>query len=84
MLKTIFISYGRDEKNPHHVELVKRVKLDLEKEGYTILMDIERLKTGDDWQLQLESDIAMSDWILFMKFYIRKKYKLLLMYLMKM
>ena len=29
--KTIFISYGRDEKNPQDVELVRRVKRDLEK-----------------------------------------------------
>ena len=64
-MKTIFISYGRDEQNPHHVQLVKQVKSDLEQEGYTVLMDIERLKVGDDWQHKLESDIAISDWILF-------------------
>ncbi len=65
MLKTIFISYGRDEQNLHHVELVKRVKSDLEEVGFTVLMDLERLHTGEDWQLKLENDIAISEWVLF-------------------
>ncbi|QSZ42174.1 TIR domain-containing protein [Sulfurimonas aquatica] len=63
--KTIFISYGRDVKNPQHVELVKKVKSTLEKEGFNVLMDIEQLQTGVDWELQLEKNISQSDWILF-------------------
>ncbi len=63
--KTIFISYGRDEKNPQDVELVRKVKRDLEAEGFEVLMDEEQLRTSQDWEIELESMIRKSDWILF-------------------
>lgn len=63
--KIIFISYGRDEKNPQDIELVKRVKKDLEKEGFKVLIDEEQLRTSDDWEIKLEKMILQSDWILF-------------------
>ena len=62
---TIFISYGRDKKNPKDVELVKRVKKDLEKEGFEVLIDEEQLRVGNYWSEKLENMIKQSKWILF-------------------
>lgn len=48
--KTIFISYGRDDDNPQDIELVRRVKQDLEKEGFEVLIDEEQLRASGDWE----------------------------------
>jgi len=63
--KTIFISYGRDQENPEDVELVRRVKCDLEEEGFVVLMDEEQLRSADVWDEKLENMILNSDWILY-------------------
>ena len=63
--KTIFISYGRDQENPEDVELVRRVKRDLEEEGFEVLMDEEQLRSADVWDEKLENMILNSDWILY-------------------
>jgi len=63
--KTIFISYGRDQENPEDVEMVRRVKSDLEKEGFTVLMDEEQLRTTHDWAVELEKMILRSQWVLY-------------------
>ena len=62
--KTIFISYGRDKKNPEDLEFIKKIKADLEKD-FTVYMDIFRLRSGIDWANQLAEDIKNSDWMLF-------------------
>ncbi len=62
--KTIFISYGRDENHPEDVELIKRIKSDLENE-FNLLMDIDRLKGPDDWENKLSDDLDASDWVVF-------------------
>ncbi len=63
--KTIFISYGRDTNNPQDVELVRKVKRDLEAEGFEVLMDEEQLRTSRDWETDLENMIKASEWMLF-------------------
>ena len=63
--KTIFISYGRDTENPKDIELVKRVKNDLENAGFEVLIDEEQLRSGSDWEIKLENMIKESNWILF-------------------
>jgi len=59
------MSYGRDVENPQDIDLVRRVKVDLEKEGFEVLMDEEQLRTTDDWEMKLEEMIRASDWMLF-------------------
>lgn len=63
--KKIFISYGRDKDHPEHVLLVQKIKSDLEQNGFTAFMDIDRLETSKDWEIQLETDIEACDFALF-------------------
>ncbi len=63
--KTIFISYGRDEENPQDVELVRKMKSALQKEGFMVLMDEEQLRTTNDWASKLEHMILQSQWVLY-------------------
>lgn len=62
---TIFISYGRDPDNPQDIDLVRKVKEDLENSGFRVLMDEEQLRTGSKWWIKLENMIDDSDWILY-------------------
>lgn len=63
--KTIFISYGRDANKPEDVDLVKKIKQDLEKRGFKVLIDEEQLRISSDWEHKLEAMIKDSDWMLF-------------------
>ncbi len=62
---TTFISYGRDPNNPQHLELIEKIKKDLEKSGFKVLIDKENLRAGIDWEIKLESMVSESDWMLF-------------------
>jgi tetratricopeptide (TPR) repeat protein len=60
----IFISYGRQPKK--HVDLVERIKLDLEKNGFKIWIDKENLKSKEDWEIIIEEAIKSNDQIIYM------------------
>jgi hypothetical protein len=50
----IFLSYGRDK----YVDLALRIKSDLEKRGYHVWFDQERIKTGLDYEMSIDEGIA--------------------------
>ena len=55
----IFLSYGHDE----YEKLARRIKRDLEEEGFDIWMDKEKIKGTSDWEQEIEKGISSSDWI---------------------
>src|SRR5579884_655413 len=59
----VFISYGHDENAPEDQKiwpLPERLKNDLEKRGYTIWVDFDRLYAGSDWLDEIESGIQLT------------------------
>jgi WD40 repeat protein len=44
--KSIFFSYGHDDNQ----EIVERLKIDLEKRGHKVWLDISKIRTWDDWR----------------------------------
>ncbi len=54
--KRIFLSYGHD----HYAEVVVQLKADLEKHGYQVWFDLDRLKAGTNWEAYIEEGI---DWV---------------------
>lgn len=63
--KKVFISYGRDPLNKEHIDAVHSVKKILDDKGFQTFIDVDRLSTGSDWEVQLEQDIKSSDWLIF-------------------
>jgi tetratricopeptide (TPR) repeat protein len=55
----IFLSYGHDE----YASFAKRLKHDLEEEGFTVFMDCDQICASMDWEIKLEKGIEVSDWI---------------------
>ena len=55
----VFLSYGHDQ----YVSLAERIKHDPEAQGNEVWFDVERLKTGGDWERYIEEglDRASSD-----------------------
>jgi len=49
----IFLSYGHDE----YASLALRIKRDLEAQGNEVWFDLERLKTGGDWERYIEDGL---------------------------
>lgn len=54
--RRIFISYGHDENSI----IAWQLKKDLESRGYEAWFDIDRLKTGGDWEKYIEEGL---DWV---------------------
>ncbi|MBU7006861.1 toll/interleukin-1 receptor domain-containing protein [Phosphitispora fastidiosa] len=55
----VFLSYGHDA----YVELAKRIKTDLEAQGYKVWFDEDRINTTHDWEISIEKGVITSDWI---------------------
>ena len=55
----IFLSYGHDE----YESLARKIKLDLEQEGFEVWIDKERIRGSADWEIAIENGINSSDWI---------------------
>jgi ATP/maltotriose-dependent transcriptional regulator MalT len=51
--RRIFISYGRDD----HADLAVRIKNDLQERGYGVWFDLERIKSGGDWEKYIEDGL---------------------------
>ena len=51
----IFLSYGHDQ----YLSLAERIKRDLEAQGDQVWFDVDRLKTGGDWERYIEDGL---DW----------------------
>lgn len=49
----IFLSYGHDD----YASLAVRIKHDLQAQGHEVWFDIERLKTGGDWERYIEDGL---------------------------
>lgn len=49
-MKTIFFSYGHDE----HKDFIIKMKDYLNKNGFTVFFDSDKLRAGDDWEHKLE------------------------------
>jgi len=49
----IFLSYGHDD----YASLALRIKRDLEAQGHKVWFDLERLKTGGDWERYIEDGL---------------------------
>ena len=56
-LKSIFFSYGHDDNQ----EIVERLKVDLEKRGHKVWLDISKIKTWDDWRGRIAQGIHDSN-----------------------
>ena len=56
----IFLSYGHDS----NVELVHRIKVDLEKRGHDVWFDKSEIKFGDDWRHSITDGILKSNRVL--------------------
>jgi hypothetical protein len=52
----IFLSYGHDANE----ELVRRIKVDLEKRGHDVWFDKNEIKAGDDWRRAITDGIVRS------------------------
>ena len=52
----IFLSYGHDSNE----ELVRRIKVDLEKSGHDVWFDKSEIKFGDDWRRSITEGITGS------------------------
>jgi len=61
MAKDIFFSYGHDE----YKEFVLKVKDYLEKEGFDVFVDSDKLHSGDDWEYKLEQGIVEREKVIF-------------------
>ena len=61
MAKDIFFSYGHDE----YKDFVLKVKAYLEKEGFEVFVDSDKLRSGDDWEYELEQGIKQRDKVVF-------------------
>lgn len=55
----IFISYGHDE----HIELVRRIKRDLEANGHKVWLDEEKIMVHHDWEIAIEKAVDGSEWV---------------------
>ena len=55
--KSIFFSYGHDDNQ----EIVERLKVDLEKRGHKVWLDISKIKTWDDWRGSIAQGIHDSN-----------------------
>ena len=55
--KSIFFSYGHDENR----EIVERLKIDLEKRGHKVWLDISKIRTWDDWRGSIAQGIHDSN-----------------------
>jgi hypothetical protein len=53
----IFLSYGHDSNE----ELVRQIKVDLEKRGHDVWFDKSNIKAGDDWRRAITEGIVNSD-----------------------
>src|SRR5262245_45578861 len=51
----IFLSYGHDE----YTSLALRIKRDLEVSGHEVWFDVERLRTGGEWEQYIEDGIEL-------------------------
>lgn len=49
-MNTIFFSYGHDE----HKDFIVKIKDYLSKNGFTVFLDSDKLRAGDDWEHKLE------------------------------
>lgn len=49
----IFLSYGHDE----HADLAIQLKRDLEGRGHNVWFDLDRLKSGEDWEAYIEDGL---------------------------
>lgn len=54
--KRIFISYGHDS----YTELAERLKSDLLAKGYNVWFDLDRIKSGTDWEAYIEEGL---EWV---------------------
>ena len=54
MSKEIFISYGRE---PDVMRFVKQLKQDLEMNGFTVWLDSEDIRSGQDWRAEITSGV---------------------------
>lgn len=57
--KKIFFSYGHDSSDK-----VLRIKQDLEQNGYTVWLDTEGIRPGDDWRAKITEAILKCDIVL--------------------
>lgn len=55
----IFMSYGHDE----YEVLAKKIKRDLEEEGFDVWIDKEHIRGTADWENAIEAGINSSDWV---------------------
>ena len=55
--KSIFFSYGHDDNQ----EIVERLKIDLEKRGHKVWLDISKIRTRDDWRGSIAQGIHDSN-----------------------
>lgn len=55
----VFLSYGHDE----YESLAKKIKRDLEEEGFEVWIDKENIRGTSDWENAIEAGIHSSDWI---------------------
>ena len=53
--KELFISYGR---NPVVTQFATRLKGDLEKNGFSVWMDVGDISAGSDWHLAIGSGLT--------------------------
>ena len=58
----IFLSYGHDE----YENVARRLKRDLEAEGFDIWVDKDQIKGTSDWEASIERGISSSDWLVLM------------------
>jgi len=58
----IFLSYGHEP--PDHVKVAERIRDDLKKRGHDVWFDIEKLKTRNVWENEIERAIVESDRVL--------------------
>ena len=59
--KSLFFSYGNDR----YVELVLKIKTQLEQHGFCVFLDHEKLHVGSDWESTLEQAISEYEDFLF-------------------
>lgn len=55
----LFFSYGHD----YNSIIVERLKNDLEKEGYKVWIDFDKIKAGNDWRRKITTGILESDMV---------------------
>lgn len=57
-----FISYGRD----NYALVAEQFKKDLIKRGYIAWFDKDRIKTGDEWPVEIDVAIEKSNWVVYL------------------